>query len=109
MPIITSDKAQPEYDVAIVGSGAGGGQMAYTLTQAGLKCVMLESGRSYNPDTETAMFQRPDQGPLSSVSTPEKFFGFWDATVNGGWSVQVSRTPRQVTRRRNSSGGGGRA
>lgn len=87
MPIITSDKAQPEYDVAIVGSGAGGGQMAYTLSQAGLKCVMLEAGRYYNPDTETAMFQRNDQGPLGSASTPEKMFGFWDATVNGGWSV----------------------
>ncbi len=87
MPFITSDQVQPEYDVAIVGSGAGGGQMAYTLTQAGLKCVMLESGRSYNPDTETAMFQRPDQSPLMGISTPDKFFGFSDATVNGGWTV----------------------
>ena len=60
MPTIPVSEAKPEYDVAIVGSGAGGGQMAYTLTLAGLKCVMLEAGRSYDPVTETAMFQRGD-------------------------------------------------
>ena len=37
MPAITADQAKPEYDVVIVGSGAGGGQAAYTLTLAGLK------------------------------------------------------------------------
>ncbi|HIL68381.1 MAG TPA: hypothetical protein EYG38_00825, partial [Verrucomicrobia bacterium] len=44
MPTIKPSQAAQEYDVAIIGSGAGGGQMAYTLTLAGLKCVMLESG-----------------------------------------------------------------
>jgi len=87
MPIITSSKTQPEYDVAIVGSGAGGGQMAYTLTLAGLKCVMLEAGRNYDPAQETAMFQRPDQVPLFDVSTPDKGMGFTDATIDGGWQV----------------------
>lgn len=87
MPIITSSKTQPEYDVAIVGSGAGGGQMAYTLTLAGLKCVMLEAGRDYDPARETAMFQRPDQVPLFDVSTPDKGMGFTDATIDGGWQV----------------------
>ena len=41
MPLITSNKTQPEYDVIIVGSGAGGGQMAYTLTSEGVKVLML--------------------------------------------------------------------
>ncbi len=49
MPTISAAQAKPEYDVVIVGSGAGGGQAAYTLTLAGLKCVMLEAGRSYDP------------------------------------------------------------
>jgi len=87
MPIITSSKTQQEYDVAIVGSGAGGGQMAYTLTLAGLKCVMLEAGRNYSPETETAMFQRADQSPLMGTATADKAFGFTDATIDGGWEV----------------------
>lgn len=87
MAIITSSKTQPAYDVIIVGSGAGGGQAAYTLTLAGLKCVMLEAGRNYEPARETPMFQRPDQAPLRALTTPEKPFGFYDSTVDGGWEV----------------------
>ena len=82
MPIITSSKTQPEYDVAIVGSGAGGGQMAFTLTLGGLKCVMLEAGRNYDPVTETPMFQTKAQGPLQASRTEDKPFGFYDATVD---------------------------
>lgn len=87
MPIITASKTQPEYDVIIVGSGAGGGQMAYTLTLAGLKCVMLEAGRNYDPVTESAMFMTARQAPLGAAQTPDKNFGFFDATVDGGWQV----------------------
>src|SRR6187455_1283660 len=87
MPIVTADKAKPEYDVVIVGSGAGGGQAAYTLTLAGLKCVMLEAGRSYDPARETPMWNAPAEAPLQANGTPDKPFGFHDATVGGGWQV----------------------
>src|SRR2546430_11399098 len=87
MPTISADQAKREYDVVIVGSGAGGGQMAYTLTLAGLKCVMLEAGRSYDPASETSMFQRADQMPLLGVPTPDKQGGFSDATIDGGWQI----------------------
>ena len=87
MPIISADKAKQEYDVVIVGSGAAGGQSAYTLTLAGLKCVMLEAGRNYDPTTETPMFNTPSQAPLQGNATPDKSFGFYDATVGGGWEV----------------------
>lgn len=87
MPVITSSKSKPEYDIAIIGSGAGGAQMAYTLTLHGLRCVMLEAGRDYVAAKETPMFQRGDQAPLSGASTPDKSFGFHDATVDGGWTV----------------------
>jgi choline dehydrogenase-like flavoprotein len=75
------------YDVIVVGSGAAGGQSAYTLSMGGAKVLMLEAGRKYIPETETPMFQTPDQGPLRGASTADKRFGFYDATVNGGWEV----------------------
>jgi choline dehydrogenase-like flavoprotein len=87
MPFIPAGKAKDEYDVVIVGSGAGGGQAAYTLTLAGMKCLMLEAGRSYDPVTETPMFQANWQAPMLGASVPEKPFGFYDATVDGGWKV----------------------
>jgi choline dehydrogenase-like flavoprotein len=87
MPVVTPETLQPSYDVVIVGSGAGGGQAAYTLTLAGLKCCMLEAGRAYDPVRETPMFQTPADAPLMADATPDKPFGFHDATVDGGWAV----------------------
>ena len=87
MPLLTTRKTQPTYDVIVVGSGAAGGQTAYTLTMAGAKVLMLEAGRNYDPVKETPMFQTPAKAPLRAVVTPDKAFGFYDATVDGGWSV----------------------
>jgi choline dehydrogenase-like flavoprotein len=88
MPVIASSKTQPSYDVIVVGSGAAGGQTAYTCVMEGAKVLMLEAGRNYDPVKETPMFQNHSQAPLRGVSTPDKqFFGFYDATVNGGWNV----------------------
>jgi choline dehydrogenase-like flavoprotein len=75
------------YDVIVVGSGAAGGQTAYTLSMEGVKVLMLEAGRKYVPEQETPMFQTLDQAPLRGTSTPEKGFGFYDATSDGGWTV----------------------
>src|SRR5215203_5379107 len=75
------------YDVIVVGSGAAGGQTAYTLTMEGAKVLMLEAGRNYSPSTETPMLQTNGEAPLRGAGTPEKPFGFWDATIDGGWGV----------------------
>ena len=80
-------KAQDEYDAIIVGSGAAGGMCAYVLACSGVKVLMLEAGRDYDPVSETPMFQLPFDAPLRAAGTPEKPFGFYDATVDGGWRV----------------------
>lgn len=87
MPFVTPDKLRADYDVIVVGSGAGGGQAAYTLTMEGAKVLMLEAGRNYDPVQETPMFQDNSVAPLRGTPTPDKGFGFHDATVDGGWKI----------------------
>ncbi|MGA2692172.1 MAG: GMC family oxidoreductase [Opitutaceae bacterium] len=87
MAFVTPLSTAEKYDVIVVGSGAAGGQAAYTLTMDGARVLMIEAGRDYDPRTETPMFQTPDQAPLRGIPTPDKPFGFFDATVGGGWSV----------------------
>ena len=87
MPLIDTKALQDEYDAIVVGSGAAGGQTAYTLTMEGAKVLVLEAGRNYVPETETPMFQTHDQAPLRGTGTSDKEFGFYDATVDGGWQV----------------------
>jgi choline dehydrogenase-like flavoprotein len=78
---------QREYDTIVVGSGAGGGIAAYVLTLRGLTVLLLEAGRSYDPTAETPMFQVEADAPLNGAGTPDKPFGFYDATVGGGYEV----------------------
>ena len=88
MPFIKPTAVDGEtYDVIIVGSGAGGGQSAYTLTLEGARVLMLEAGRKYEPARETAMFQTPELAPLRDAGTTDKPWGFYDATIDGGWRV----------------------
>jgi choline dehydrogenase-like flavoprotein len=76
-----------EYDALVVGSGAGGGMAAHILTEAGIRVLMLEAGRNYDPVKETPMFNAGHQAPLRGTSTSDKNFGYYDATVDGGWQV----------------------
>ncbi|NNF37875.1 MAG: GMC family oxidoreductase [Gemmatimonadetes bacterium] len=80
-------KSQEPYDVIVVGSGAAGAMSAFILAAHGVRVLMLEAGRDYDPVTETPMFHLPKDAPLRGGGTPEKPFGFYDATVDGGWRV----------------------
>ncbi len=84
---LRNPKSQASYDVIVVGSGAGGGMAAYLLAINGLKVLVLEAGRNYDPVRETPMFQWPKDAPLRGAGTSHKPFGFYDATVDGGWQV----------------------
>lgn len=101
MAFVTPTTAKESYDVIIVGSGAGGGQTAYTLTMEGARVLILEAGRNYDVAKETPMFQTNRDAPLRGAGTPDKPFGFHDATIDGGWTVpnepyvSASSDPRQ--------------
>lgn len=60
---------------------------AYVLACHGVRVLMLEAGRDYDPVSETPMFQLPREAPLRGAATDDKPFGFYDATVDGGWRV----------------------
>ena len=75
------------YDVAIVGSGAGGGMAAYALTKAGVNVVLLEAGQEWWATRDTTMLTWPYETPRRGAATPERPFGEHDACI-GAWEVE---------------------
>lgn len=75
-----------KYDVCIIGSGAGGGMAAYVLSQAGVKCVMLEAGPMFDPKKNVTQLKWPWESPRRGASTKFRNFGDFDAAY-GGWQL----------------------
>jgi choline dehydrogenase-like flavoprotein len=75
-----------EYDVCVVGSGAGGGMAANVLTEAGARVVMLEAGPQWDSATDSAMLKWPYESPRRGAPTFERQFGEFDGCI-GGWTL----------------------
>jgi choline dehydrogenase-like flavoprotein len=77
-----------DFDIAIIGSGAGGGMAAYTLTKAGARVVVLEAGGPWdNMGPDSAMLKWPYDTQRRGASTKERPFGEFDACI-GGWEIE---------------------
>jgi len=79
-------KTPKDYDVCIVGSGAGGGMAAYVLANAGIKVVILEAGPLYDPAKNITQLKWPWESPRRGASSPLRNFGDFDAAY-GGWEL----------------------
>jgi choline dehydrogenase-like flavoprotein len=83
---ISIKKNPKQYDVVIVGSGAGGGMAAYTLTRAGLKVCLIEAGPMYDPAVNVTQLKNPWQSPRRGAATKFRSNGDFDACF-GGWQL----------------------
>ncbi len=77
-----------EFDVIVVGSGAGGGMAVHELTKAGAKVCLLEAGGFYDPADPKYITQLkfPVESPRRGAST-HRAFGDFDAAW-GGWEIE---------------------
>ena len=57
-PEVTVAK-QEQYDAIVVGSGITGGWAAKELTERGMRTLVLEAGRSIDPETDYTMLKQP--------------------------------------------------
>lgn len=82
-------KEQPTvFDVAIIGSGAGGGMAAYQLAKAGAKVALLEAGGYFDPADPKYITQLkwPYESPRRGAGN-HRPFGDFDAAW-GGWEIE---------------------
>ncbi len=76
-----------QYDVAIVGSGAGGGMAAKVLAEAGAECVLLEAGQTWSAARDGKMFGWNYDSPRRGAGTRLRPFGEYDGCI-GGWDIE---------------------
>ncbi len=96
-----------EYDVCVIGSGAGGSPVALTLAQAGASVVVLEKGPWYtekeffkdemgdlyytpNLRDEQHVLEQRDAGVWKREATSESGWSFWNGNMVGGSSNLMS-------------------
>jgi choline dehydrogenase-like flavoprotein len=77
---------RPEFDVCIIGSGAGGGMAAYALAKEGARVVMLEAGRRWFASHDSDMMVPSYATAHRGASIHGRPFGEFDA-CDGGWEI----------------------
>ena len=83
-------RSPKQYDVCIIGSGAGGGVAAKILSEGGLNCVLLEAGPNVVPEKDFKMFVWPYELPHRGAGVggyARKNFGEFLAP-NGAWEIE---------------------
>jgi choline dehydrogenase-like flavoprotein len=84
MQIATRSK---DYDVCIVGSGAGGGMAAKVLAEGGADVVLLEAGPWWDAAKDGAMMAWPYSSSRRGAGSRKKPFGEFDGCI-GGWDLE---------------------
>lgn len=83
-------RSPKQYDVCIIGSGAGGGMAAKVLTEGGLSCALLEAGPDVNPEKDFKMwvwpYELPHRGEGVGGRSRENFGEF--LAPNGAWHIE---------------------
>lgn len=76
-----------EYDVIIVGSGAGGGMATKVLSEAGLKVAVVEAGPHFDPadPAQRTQMKWPYESPRRGAGS-QRPFGDFDSAY-GGWEI----------------------
>ena len=100
-----------DYDICIIGSGAGGSPIAYELSNAGYKVVVLEKGKNYTEkdinkdelavsrrdlftpkleDEYHIINDREKDGSITRYDGAEYSWSFWNGSMVGGSSNLMS-------------------
>ncbi|MGH9163707.1 MAG: GMC family oxidoreductase [Vicinamibacteraceae bacterium] len=82
-----SERRNRQYDVCIVGSGAGGGMAAKVLTEGGARVVLLEAGPMWDAAKDGAMFTWSYSTSRRGAGSRKKPFGEFDGCL-GGWDIE---------------------
>ena len=77
-----------QFDVIIVGSGAGGGMATKILSEAGLNIAVVEAGPFFDPGNpeQRTQLKWPYESPRRGASTTRPF-GDFDSAY-GGWEIE---------------------